>query len=217
MGWSFIITSDIILACLFPCAILLIGYRLCPSFSWVDIREILLPNTSRASRSTYFSLERAYHTYAQFAKVSANELRQMHRSYGSLGYAHKRIGRRIGYPDKLDRLQSVNALNATIAEGIAELALGNFVTLANTQSISPSSADLGRARESLKHFVRDWSNEGVQERAKIFAPILDLLSRVPSEDRAHKKVLVPGCGLGRLAWEISQLGTSCTNDMPPDF
>jgi carnosine N-methyltransferase len=63
-----------------------------------------------------------------------------------------------------------------------------------------------RVRESLKHFIRDWSSDGIREREKIFTPILDVLRSVDVDDRATKRVLVPGSGLGRLAWEISELG-----------
>ena len=45
-----------------------------------------------------------------------------------------------------------------------------------------------------------------EERKAIFTPILDCLSDVPRAQRAGMRVLVPGCGLGRLAWEISELG-----------
>jgi len=66
--------------------------------------------------------------------------------------------------------------------------------------------DLMRVRESLKHFIRDWSSDGIREREKIFGPILDVLRKVDADERQTKRVLVPGSGLGRLAWEISELG-----------
>ncbi|TFK44997.1 N2227-like protein [Crucibulum laeve] len=134
----------------------------------------------------------------------------MRKAYSTLGRTHKRIGFKIRYPEKLDRLKHVTDLNATIAEGIAELAAEQFSSLSDSPEIQPSSADLGRTRESLKHFVRDWSEEGAQERNRIFAPILDVLRQVDSSERSSKKVLVPGSGLGRLAWEISQLGYDTT-------
>jgi len=65
-------------------------------------------------------------------------------------------------------------------------------------------------RETLKHFVRDWSEEGKEEREKIFQPIFDVLKEVGEDQRGSMKVLIPGCGLGRLAWEVSQLGYDTT-------
>ena len=78
--------------------------------------------------------------------------------------------------------------------------LGAFIRHTSVQ------ADLPRVRESLKHFVRDWSEDGRLERSQIFGPILDALAEVSHAGRKDMKVLVPGSGLGRLAWEISQLG-----------
>ena len=130
----------------------------------------------------------------------------MRASYTTLGRAHRNLGRKIGYPQKLDQLRDVTALNATVAESIAELASEEFPSLSSIPSADVSAADLARVRESLKHFIRDWSEEGAPEREKIFTPILSLLKQVDVDERAEKKVLVPGSGLGRLAWEISQLG-----------
>ncbi|GLB38755.1 putative N2227 [Lyophyllum shimeji] len=126
--------------------------------------------------------------------------------YGTLGRAHKRLGIKIGYPAKLERLKSVTDLNTTITEGIADLAAKEF-GLSRTYG---GHGDLGRVRESLKHFIRDWSEEGAQEREKIFRPILNVLEALREDERQSKRVLVPGSGLGRLAWEISELGYDTT-------
>ena len=66
--------------------------------------------------------------------------------------------------------------------------------------------DLSRVQVSLKHFIRDWSEGGAVGRTRTFSPILDVLNELDPGQRAEMKILVPGCGLGRLAWEISQLG-----------
>lgn len=75
----------------------------------------------------------------------------------------------------------------------------------------------------LRQVVRDWSAEvavlcgqpltlqGAPERRSCYGPILAALAEsFPSDGRdrdRHPRVLVPGAGLGRLAYEISQLGT----------
>ncbi|KAJ6631322.1 N2227-like protein [Mycena sp. CBHHK59/15] len=125
-------------------------------------------------------------------------------SYASLGRSHKRLGYTLGYPEKLDRLAKVTDANAKITDGIARLAEREFDI--DLPPRGGNSMDLLRVREALKHFVRDWSSDGVRERDKIFTPILDVLRKVEMDERSSKRVLVPGCGLGRLAWEISELG-----------
>lgn len=201
---------DVLLALLLPLAIILVGRRLSPSFSWSDILALLSLNLRKNSGSQYFSLERANTSYTQFARMSAEEQSRMLASYTTLGRAHRNLGRKIGYPQKLDQLRDVTALSATVAESIAELASEEFPSLSSIPSTDVSAADLARVRESLKHFIRDWSEEGAPEREQIFTPILDLLKEVDADERAKKKVLVPGSGLGRLAWEISQLGFATT-------
>lgn len=207
MGFSdirFIVASDILVACLFPLLVLVIGYKYFPAVTFSDIRDILFGKFGR--RYGHFSLERAFNSYQQYGLLSRSELSKMRVSYATSNRANKNIGFKIGYPKKLDRLEDVTNLNQFITERIADLALDEFPNLHTESRIDTDSADLVRVRESLKHFVRDWSEEGKAERTRIFAPILELLKEVDAKERDGMKVLVPGCGLGRLAWEIAQLG-----------
>ncbi|KAF8190774.1 N2227-like protein-domain-containing protein [Pholiota molesta] len=206
----FIVASDVLLACFLPLAILLLSYKHFPAFSLSVVREILTFNTHKQRRHGHFSLERAYHSFSQYARLSANELSRMRSSYAKLSRSNKNIGYKIGYPKKLDRLRDATSLNATLVDGIVELAIEEFPSLKEEPVIDTNFADLGRVRESLKHFVRDWSEEGANERNRIFAPIINLLAQVETYKRPEMKVLVPGCGLGRLAWEIAQLGFDTT-------
>ena len=208
MDFSNIIVSDAFLVCILPLALLLFGFKLLTKTSLTKISELLsLPRLRhKPSRSSYFSLERAYHSYSQYACLSAKELSLMQTSYRTLHHSDKKLGYSIGYPKKLDQLGYVTALNATITDGIAQLAQEEFPFLLYQRRLNMVSPDLARVRESLKHFIRDWSEEGARERMRTFSPILDVLNEVDPSQRAEMKILVPGCGLGRLAWEISQLG-----------
>lgn len=208
----YILASDTLLACIVPLIILIIGYKHF-SFNITDLRDLLSVGPRKRPAYGHFSLERAYLSFEQYAQLSARELSNMRSSYGKLERVNKNIGFKIGYPKKLDRLRDETVSNATITAGITGLALDEFPSLKSNvdSSIDPNFADLGRVRESLKHYVRDWSDEGKSERTRIFAPILDLLQEVSTKDRGTTKVLVPGCGLGRLPWEISELGESLSS------
>jgi carnosine N-methyltransferase len=63
----------------------------------------------------------------------------------------------------------------------------------------------------LRTVARDWTCEGESERAQCYGPILDALERYfpDVEKRKSIHVLNPGCGLGRLPWEIAMRGFSC--------
>ncbi|KAF9529742.1 N2227-like protein-domain-containing protein [Crepidotus variabilis] len=135
----------------------------------------------------------------------------MRASYASFGRVGKNLGYKIGYPRKLERTQEAIQANAVITAGICDVAIGDFHDEKLHNSIHDlDSADLGRVRESLKHFVRDWSQDGKIERDKILEPILAVIRPIHESQRASTKVLVPGCGLGRLAWEVAQLGFDTT-------
>lgn len=88
-----------------------------------------------------------------------------------------------------------------------------------------------KVRSTLRSFVRDWTREGEDERNACYVPCLEALERYfpqkgdtgekvveimtdeedvklcrKTRERSEVKVLVPGCGLGRLAMEIAARG-----------
>ncbi|KAJ2938334.1 hypothetical protein O0L34_g13253 [Tuta absoluta] len=73
--------------------------------------------------------------------------------------------------------------------------------------------DVEKVQSVLKNIVRDWSSLGAPEREQCYQPILDELEQLfpqdDTSDRREIKVLVPGAGLGRLAWEIAARGFTC--------
>ncbi|XP_028270120.1 carnosine N-methyltransferase isoform X2 [Parambassis ranga] len=77
----------------------------------------------------------------------------------------------------------------------------------------PSSTfDMDKLKSTIKQFVRDWSETGQAERDSCYKPIIQEIMRIfPSDQHDVSKVtvLVPGAGLGRLAWEIARLGYVC--------
>ena len=60
----------------------------------------------------------------------------------------------------------------------------------------------------LRQFNREWGSLGIEERDQSFLPILEELETAYKNTKGVK-VLVPGCGLGRLPFEIAQLGFDC--------
>ncbi|EIW53331.1 N2227-domain-containing protein [Trametes versicolor FP-101664 SS1] len=77
----------------------------------------------------------------------------------------------------------------------------------------PTEHDMEKLRSTLKQLVRDWSEEGKAERDVCYEPIKEALlqhfSDIPQEERGNFRVLVPGAGLGRLAWDVANLGFAC--------
>ncbi|KAG2112813.1 N2227-domain-containing protein [Suillus cothurnatus] len=78
----------------------------------------------------------------------------------------------------------------------------------------PTDFDMDKLRSTLKQFVRDWSEEGKEEREACYTPMKEALvahfSDKPfPESRQNIRVLVPGAGLGRLAYDVANLGFAC--------
>ena len=58
----------------------------------------------------------------------------------------------------------------------------------------------------LRQLVREWSEAGREERAKVYDWIIAKTQEHCGLDKAQTSILVPGAGLGRLAWELAILG-----------
>jgi len=79
-------------------------------------------------------------------------------------------------------------------------------------TIQPTSSDMEKVQSTLKQIVRDWSKDGAQERSACYEPIINEIElQFPIDKRAAEdiQILVPGAGLGRLAFEIARRGYSC--------
>ncbi|KAI0692868.1 N2227-domain-containing protein [Cerioporus squamosus] len=208
-----LLASDYLLASLIPLILFVLSL-------WIlgnprDVLDVIFGSArTRTAVPGHFSVQRAAASYAQYKQLARDELSTMRKSYGRMSWAHRRIGYDLGYTKKLARLEESIGTNAVIADAIARLAKSEFSEEMDDVHSSllrlPIAGDLGRVRESLKHFVRDWSSEGCGERDKMFGPILAILRDVQLDKRATTRVLVPGAGLGRLAWEISELGFHTT-------
>eukprot|EP00994_Dinema_validum_P007751 NODE_659_length_1456_cov_107.656716_g494_i0.p1 GENE.NODE_659_length_1456_cov_107.656716_g494_i0~~NODE_659_length_1456_cov_107.656716_g494_i0.p1 ORF type:complete len:434 (-),score=111.80 NODE_659_length_1456_cov_107.656716_g494_i0:155-1393(-) len=72
----------------------------------------------------------------------------------------------------------------------------------------PTALDMDKVLSTFRQFVRDWSDEGKAERDVTYGPLLEQLGKsFPNVNaRGNMKVLVPGSGLSRLAFEIYMMG-----------
>ncbi|KAJ1026964.1 hypothetical protein NDA16_002257 [Ustilago loliicola] len=76
-----------------------------------------------------------------------------------------------------------------------------------------SGQEIDKIQSTLKQFVRDWSREGEPERLAVYEPLMEAVTsrygKIPFNDRGHVSILVPGAGLGRLAFEYAAQGYTC--------
>jgi hypothetical protein len=72
-----------------------------------------------------------------------------------------------------------------------------------------SAANHSKVRSTLHQLVRDWSAEGAAEREICYGSVLRELTRVlpiTAASANRLRVLVPGCGLGRLVFDLARAG-----------
>ncbi|PWN49718.1 N2227-domain-containing protein [Violaceomyces palustris] len=76
-----------------------------------------------------------------------------------------------------------------------------------------SGHQVDKIQSTLKQLVRDWSAEGRAERELAYRPIVQAIEacfgHVPKANRGEVRILVPGAGLGRLAFDLATHGYSC--------
>ena len=203
-----VLSSDALLGCVFLLAIALASLKLLPVQLVYERNRTPLEVTTAAN---------AYKSYEKASKSSARKMRTAFHAGLRTAKNTKRTTDGIGYAGKLERLERAIEANAVVSAGIYGLATttGNsdikgsgMWTGSVVGDAYVGAEDHAKVREALKHFVRDWSDEGRPERTHTFGLVLDALKKSEREvsQRREKRVLVPGAGLGRLAWEISQLG-----------
>ena len=155
-----------------------------------------------------WSKEAIASAFKRYGGMAATESTKMRKAFARLDDESAAMGRAIGYPAKLDSMDDAEAVNAAVCKAIGDMAVGEN-KLDTASVMANKQGSLFRVRETMWHYVRDWSEEGRVEREVIFKPILELLASLDATGgRSGKSVLLPGSGLGRLAWEISQLGMS---------
>ena len=170
-----------------------------------------------AERAHFRGVIRAWSDYLQRAlsvnnrrRISLYALPRAHQQIlGETGHVSTPVGSGRGYRAKLDEIDDRIRRNADVLEQVAEFTQ-SFVDLldgdddaGDAERESVSDGDQDRVRTVLRQLAREWSAEGSEERIRAYDPLLDAVgSRVPRS----ASVLVPGAGLGRLAFEFAQRG-----------
>lgn len=120
-------------------------------------------------------------------------------------------------PIRLSHAAEAIEHNADILERVAQLAAmpKPFDPSAlSEEQLAQAVADFPDVVDGLLALVRDWSGDSEKEREKVLGPILraveeaagDAVASGAVERQEDFSVLVPGAGLGRLAWEVARRG-----------
>lgn len=184
-------------------------------------KDELLQRLNRGSKKWNASHPRhrlldALWAFTQYYDRNHEDLKKWKRLYGKVPSRQRALlERTTGYSAKLKQVEHRLAENQRLCQRIVENAL-EFYRVDRSEldahiklaMKNKAVADKVSVSQALKHFVRDWSEEGRVERAHAFPHILAALETVyPERDGGEPvKVLLPGSGLGRLGHEVSALG-----------
>ncbi|KAG9301652.1 hypothetical protein G9A89_016722 [Geosiphon pyriformis] len=164
---------------------------------------------------------RTFALYKSYA-FSSNNRRRI--DYYALPEHHKIL--LIDYLEKINKIDQAISTNYTILKTIladgrlfvekednenSELLYGDDNNDGALSQIT--DFDMDKLRSTIKQFVRDWAIEGRIERDTTYQPLIESLDEfykdISEPERSFIRVLVPGAGLGRLAFDIAKKGYSC--------
>ncbi|KAJ6785486.1 hypothetical protein PWT90_01196 [Aphanocladium album] len=145
------------------------------------------------------------------------ELERFRGLYKHVSKKHKTLlDLHIQYSSKFDRVDEHLVLNQLLCDKIVQNALAYYqITPKELKKHGAEIVSSGKRAEkasvsqALKHYVRDWTTSGTNEREETFPALLGTLEQLfpDRKDRdAPLRVLLPGSGLNRLAQEVAQLG-----------
>ena len=172
---------------------------------------------SRDEEEERLHFQKVQNSFRSYKKHSLAAVHRREEYLGRLPKEHQRLLRKHGYQDTLDDLKEAVEQNSGIISDIMADVEGMFENVSHQAKagedtrVRPSQMDMDKVQSTLKQLVRDWSSCGAGEREQCYSPILAALQGLHPlrEDRGKVKVLVPGAGLGRLAFEIAREGFEC--------
>lgn len=162
----------------------------------------------REDRLEMEHLNRIYASFDYYQRWQFDRIKRKEGHYEMLPAAMKKLI--PNFSEKFKRMRECVSENQKFLRLMTEHPLAPAQVRAKGRSDTPSNFNMDKVRSTLKQCVRDWGEEGEAEREGCYGPILDTLRKLypTMEDRQGKRVLNPGCGLGRLTWEVARMGFS---------
>ncbi|XP_064387847.1 carnosine N-methyltransferase-like [Halichondria panicea] len=146
-------------------------------------------------------------------------LHRVEENYSSLPPTHQAMLSQV--PQHLSNLRAAALVNQRFVEAVVKSSVGMFenspLSKSDPQttphcSPPPVLFEISKVLTTVKQFYRDWSSEGAAERDQCYRPLIEEVLRyfpLNKCDPSEVSILVPGCGLGRLAYELAKRGYAC--------
>ncbi|RWS26675.1 UPF0586 protein C9orf41-like protein [Leptotrombidium deliense] len=156
-------------------------------------------------------------TYRSYRPHSLRRLARTSEYLSSLPESHRQ--KLLKYQSHLEDVRNCIEQNATLMKEIIVDVSRMFenIEYPNCEkgdncrnAVRPTTVDTEKTYSVLKQIVREWSADGINERKICFQPILNEINeRFADRVKSEVSILVPGAGLGRLAYDIAVQGYTC--------
>ncbi|KAH7161735.1 N2227-like protein-domain-containing protein [Dactylonectria macrodidyma] len=158
----------------------------------------------------------ALHGFTKYQERQKAELDRLKGLYKRVSKAQKSLlEHHVKYSKKFNRINHILSQNQELCDRIVQSAL-EFYEIGTEElqrhikdaEAAGRQADKIAVSQSLKHIVRDWTEAGSRERDGPFLCLLQTLKQLfpDRENSTPIKALLPGAGLGRLGFDIADLG-----------
>lgn len=167
---------------------------------------------------------RVINAYRNYLRDSKERLYRTKDYYKRIPPKHKELLKLNGFGDNLEKVEKCLEINGGVISELVDGVEKMFENQSPHQITDKDKEkdcalektalmDMEKVQSTLKQFVRDWSGEGQKERDQCYKPILDeienIFGHLNSSQKSSTNILVPGAGLGRLAFEIALRGYVC--------
>jgi len=170
---------------------------------------------SKEEEEERLHFQRVTNAFRSYKRHSIDAIHKREEYLKKLPVDHQNLLKKHGYQNTLDDLKEAVELNNNIILDILKDVEGMFENVSHPGKVDsdprvrPTGVDMDKVQSTIKQIVRDWSSTGAKEREKCYTPLLNSILALYPSNRDQVKVLVPGAGLGRLAFEIAREGFEC--------
>lgn len=155
----------------------------------------------------YNALKVVINSFIHYESWATNTIYQPKRlKYESLNNDEKKL--LTWFPDYLKQLEQAIRMNGKYFTTMAMVMNQYWGNIVPDEYYNDSNTDFSSVLGILNQYVREWSEDGFEERENSFGRILKFAEdKFPNVlSRPQINVLVPGAGLGRLLVEFSKRG-----------
>ena len=142
--------------------------------------------------------------FFNYKEDSLKDVEKMEKDFKSIGDKYLRY-LSFDYTTRINKIKEGISLNEKFLLSIVNQYENNYNKNISKFNSNKRTIEINKLRSTLKLFIRDWTIEGKKERYITYNPIISEIKNHFS-DLKNKKILVPGAGLCRLAYEIAKLG-----------